>query len=73
MKRGEPGGLQSTGSPRVGHDLAAKQQHNPMFADALSIFGRCGSEWGAILSPVLVVFRDIFGCHNWGGAVWGSW
>ena len=22
----EPGGLQSTGSPRVGHDLATKQQ-----------------------------------------------
>ena len=26
----EPGGLQSSGSQRVGHDLATKQQHNDM-------------------------------------------
>ena len=73
MNRGEFGGLRSTGSPRVGHDLATKQQHNPVFVDALSIFGRCGSELGAILFPVLVVSGDIFACHNWGGAVWGGW
>ena len=46
VNRGESGGLQSTVSPSVGQDLATKQQPNPTFVDALSIFGKCGSERG---------------------------
>ena len=62
---GEPGGLLSMGSHRIGHDWS------DLAAVAAAAVLDCLLNEVVVLSPRghLAVFRYIFGCHHWG---WGA-